>query len=96
MSRSGLSISIAFRNSGCSIARKGRFEDIKKIISCSLQATWLNAGMTFELEAYPYYQFVHSVTRVIHLLWFWLQIVTIVLDRFLSRHISYAQHDAEE
>jgi hypothetical protein len=83
---------MAFRNSGCSTARKGRFEDIKKTISCSLQAAWLNAGMNFWLEAYAYYQFMRLALRIIHL----LQIATTVLDQFLSRHISYARHGAEE
>src|SRR6266403_1313220 len=64
MSRSGLNMSIAFWNSGCSTARKGRFEDIKNTISCSLQAAWVNAGMPFALEAYAYYQFVHFALRI--------------------------------
>ena len=68
------------------------FEDNKKTISCSLQAAWLNTGMTFALEAYTYYQFVHLVLKIIHL----LQIATRVLDELLSCHISYARHDAEE
>ena len=48
-------MSMAFQNSGCSIARKGRFDNIKKTISCSLYAAWVNLGMTFALEAYIYY-----------------------------------------
>ena len=61
-------MSIAFRNSGCSTARKGRFDDIKNTISCSLQAAWVNAGMAFLLETYPYYQFIHFVMRIIHVM----------------------------
>ena len=64
MSRSGLNMSMAFRNSGCSTARKGRFEDIKNTISCSLQAARVNAGMTFELETYEYNQFVHFAMKI--------------------------------
>jgi hypothetical protein len=64
MLRSGLNMSIAFRNSGYSTARKGRFENIKNIISCSLQAAWVNAGMAFALEAYAYYQFIYLVMRI--------------------------------
>jgi hypothetical protein len=83
---------MAFRNSGCSTARKGRFEDIKKTISCSLQAAWVNFGMTLALEAYACYQFVYLVLRINHL----LRIAIRVLDYFLTRRISYARHGAEE
>ena len=92
MSRSGLNMSMALRNSGYSTARKGRFDDITKTISCSLHAAWVNAGMAFALEVYAYYQFDHFALRTIHL----LQIATRVLDQFLSHRISYAQHGAEE
>ena len=67
MLRSGLSISMAFRNSGCSTAWNGRFENIKKTISCSLQAAWVNTGTFFVLEAYVYYQFVLLALRIINL-----------------------------
>jgi hypothetical protein len=68
MSKSGLNMSIAFWNSGCSTARNGRIDDIKNTISCSLQAAWVNTGMALSLETYPYYQFIHFVIRIIHLL----------------------------
>jgi hypothetical protein len=87
---------MAFRNSGCSTARKGRFDDIKNTINCSLQAAWVNAGIAFALETYAYYQFVHFALRFIYLPWFLLQIVITVPVQFLSHHISYAQHAAEE
>jgi hypothetical protein len=68
MLRSGLNMSMAFQNSGYSTAQKRRFDDIKNIISCSLQAAWVNTGMSFSLEIYPYYQFIHFIMRIIHLL----------------------------
>ena len=61
-------MSIAFRNSGCSIARKDRFEVIKNTINCSLQAVGVNLGISFLVEAYAYYQFVYLALRIIHLL----------------------------
>jgi hypothetical protein len=94
MSRSGLSISMAFRNSGCSTARNGRFENIKNTINCFLQAAGVNLEISFTVEAYIYYQFVHLNMRIIHLLL--LQIVTRVPDNFLIHHISYTQHDIKE
>jgi hypothetical protein len=57
-------MSMAFRNSEYSTARKGRFDDIKNTISYSLQAAWENTGMAFTLEAYEYYQFVHFTLRI--------------------------------
>lgn len=95
MSRSDLSMSIAFQNSGCSTVRNGRFEDIKNTISCSLQAAGVNLGISFAIETYAYYQFVHLAMRIIHLPWIRLRIAS-VPDDFLSHHISYALHDAEE
>ena len=89
-------MSMAFRNSGCLTARKGRFDDIKNTISCSLQAAWVNAGMAFVLEAYEYYQFVHFTLRI--------YLLTMVpapnCDKspcpvFELLH-SYAQHGAKE
>jgi hypothetical protein len=67
ISRLGLSMSIAFWNLGCSTARNSKFENIKNIISYSLQAAWLNEEMIFALETYPYYQFIYLVMRIIHL-----------------------------
>jgi hypothetical protein len=67
MLRSGLSISMAFQNSRCSTAWNGRFEDIKKTVSYSLQAAWVDTEMSFVLEAYVYYQFVLLVLRIINL-----------------------------
>ena len=92
MSRSGLSMSIVFRNSGCSTARKGRFEVIKNTISCSLQAVGVNLGISFLVEAYAYYQFVYLALRIIHL----LRNATRALGHVLSHYISYARHGAEE
>ena len=65
----------------------------KKIINCSLQAAWVNTGMSLVLEAYVYYQFVPLALRIVNLQ---LQIATRVPDDFLSHHISYAQNGAEE
>ena len=56
-------MSIAFWNSECSIAQKGRFEIIKNTISCSLQAIRVNLGISFLVEAYAYYQFVYLVFK---------------------------------
>jgi hypothetical protein len=85
-------MSIAFRNSGYSKARKGRFEVIKNTISYSLQAVGVNFGISFLVEAYAYYQFVYLALRIIHL----LRNATRVLVHLLSRHISYARYDAGE
>ena len=57
-------MSMAFRNWGCSTARKGRFDDIKNAINYSLQAAWVNAGMAFTLEDYAYYQFIYFALRI--------------------------------
>jgi hypothetical protein len=94
MLRSGLSISIAFQNSGCSIVWNGRFEDIKNTINYSLQAAGVNLRISFTVEAYIYYQFVHLNIRIIHLPL--LRIVIRVPDNFLIYYISYAQYDAKE
>ena len=51
MSRSGLSISMAFQNLGCSTARNGKFEDIKNTINYSFQAAGVNLGISFTVEA---------------------------------------------
>jgi hypothetical protein len=49
------------------MAQNGRFEDIKKTISYSFQAAWVNTGTFFVLEAYVYYQFVLLALRIINL-----------------------------
>ena len=85
-------MSIAFWNSECSIAQKGRFEIIKNTISCSLQAVGVNLGISFLVEAYAYYQLVYLALRIIHL----LRNATRALGHVLSHYISYARHGAEE
>jgi hypothetical protein len=85
---------MAFRNLEYLTAWNGRFDDIKNTINCSLYAACMNLGISLTVETYVYYQFVYLDLRIIHLPL--LRIVTRVLDDFLSHHISYTQHDAEE